>query len=635
MRFFRSNTILRTLTLAGWLMFSLIGGVSSGVAQSFSLGENDVEELVDVVSVFSMSVAESGGVYDAAVVVDIAPGWHINSAAPYQDYLIAAEVAFGSLEGIVPGDLIYPIGVDETLGEERMSVYTDQVIIPFRVTIDSNLSAGTYTLPITMTYQPCNDRECRAPEDVDVSLKITVGVGGHSINETVFAGQSEASEADLPDTRAVEPESELEQMIRDHGAWGYVLVLGLAFVTGLLLSFSPCTYPMIPITVSIFAGQERTVGRGFSLSLIYVGTMAFIYGIMGLVVSAVGGVFGAWLASPPVVIGIVIIFIVFALSMFGLYDLNIPASLRNKLGTTKGGGGVVGSIILGVVAALVVSPCVGPFVAGILLYIATNGSPVIGFFTLFSFALGLGTLFVIIGTFSSAINRLPQSGVWMETVKKFFGFILLLMAIYFLRPLISVEITALITALLLFVFGVFGGGLDRLTSESGFFPRLKKLLGILALIVGTYLLLGLMFSQGFLLPSASHWFPSMGAVSTVEETGITGWETDLATGLARARAENKPVIIDTWATWCANCRVLEKKTFSNPEVGVEAERFVPIKVQLEKSDSPETLAFKARFGLKAYSLPTTLLLDSQGEVHKIITGVVEPESLIIEMQRLH
>ncbi len=626
---------MRTLILTGWLMFCLVGVAHSSAAQSFGFGDDEAESLVEVRSVFSMSAAEPGGVFDAAVVVDVAPGWHINSATPYQDFLIAAEVTFGSLDGFTPAEVSYPKGTNEMLGEERMSVYANQVVIPFKIAISSNVALGTYSLPITMSYQPCNDRECRAPEDVEVPLKIEVGAGGHAINETIFAVGSQVSEATPVATESAEPESELEQMIRDHGAWGYVLVLGLAFVTGLLLSFSPCTYPMIPITVSIFAGQERSVGRGFFLSLIYVGTMAFIYGIMGLVVSAVGGVFGAWLASPPVVIGIVVIFVVFSLSMFGLFELQVPASLRNKLGTTKAGGGVVGSIILGVVAALVVSPCVGPFVAGILLYIATSGSPVVGFLTLFFFALGLGTLFIVIGTFSSAINRLPRSGEWMETVKKFFGFILLLMAIYFLRPLVSLEVTALTTALLLFAFGIFGGGLDRLPAEAGFFPRLKKFLGILALIVATYLLLGLMLSQGFLLPAASHWLPSGGTVSTVEETGIRNWETDLEAGLARALAENKPVIIDTWATWCANCRVLEKKTFHNPDVGLEAERFVPIKVQLEKSDSPETTAFKARFGLKTYSLPTTLLLDSKGNVQKIITGVIEPEDLIVEMERLH
>jgi thiol:disulfide interchange protein DsbD len=632
MKHSRNGSILRTLILTGWLMLSLTVGTFQAKAQSFGFGDDETEQLVDVVSVFSISTAAPGGVYEAAVIVDIASGWHINSATPYQDYLIAAEVQFGSIDGFVPGELIYPRGSDATLGEERMSVYDDRVVIPFEIAIDSEVAAGTYVLPVTMTYQPCNDTECRAPEDAEVPLKIVIGAAGRPINEAIFGSLNRASEATAPAPQAAEADSELEQIILDYGAWGYVLVLGVAFVTGLVLSFSPCTYPMIPITVSIFAGQERSVGRGFFLSLIYVGTMAFIYGIMGLIVSAVGGVFGAWLASPPVVIGIVIVFVVFSLSMFGLYDLNVPASLRNKLGTTQTGGGVVGSIILGVVAALVVSPCVGPFVAGILLYIATSGSLVVGFFTLFFFALGLGTLFVIIGTFSSAITRLPKSGDWMESVKKFFGFILLLMAIYFLQPLVSVGVTALITALLLLAFGVFGGGLDRLTSEAGFFLRLKKFLGVLALLVGTYLLLGLLFSQGFLLPAASHWLPSAGGVTAVEETGIKDWETDLDAGLARALAENRPVIIDTWATWCANCRVLEKKTFSKPEVGVEAERFVAIKIQLEKNDSPETIAFQSKFGLKTYSLPTTLLLNSQGEIHKIITGVIGPEDLIAEMQ---
>lgn len=631
----RQYTIMTVLTFICLTLVTLIGGVSFGAPQPFELDGVPTDELVDVSVLFSVSKAEPGGMYDAAIVAAIVPGWHINSATPHQDYLIAAEVRFGSVDGITPGDPDYPKGTDETLAEELTSVYSGRVVLPFRVTIDPDLAEGTYILPVTLTYQACNNRECRPPEDAERLLKIEVGADGQPINQAVFSGLKQTPTNVPSESERSEPLSELEQMIHDYGTWGYVLILGLAFVTGLLLSFSPCTYPMIPITVSIFAGQERSMGRGFFLSLVYVGTMAFIYGLMGLIVSAVGGVFGAWLASPPVVIGIAVIFIVFSLSMFGLYDLNIPASVRNKLGSAKGDGGVVGSIILGVVAALVVSPCVGPFVAGILLYIATSGSLVVGFLTLFFFALGLGTLFIVIGTFSSAINSLPRSGEWMDTVKKFFGFILLFMAIYFLRPLISMETTALTTALLLFAFGVFGGGLDRLTAEAGLFLRLKKLLGILALLVGTYLMLGLLFSQGFILPAASQWMPSVGGVSVVEETGIRNWETDLEAGLARARAENKPVIIDTWATWCANCRVLEKKTFSNPEVGAEAERFVPIKVQLETSNSPQTLAFKAKFGLKTYSLPTTLLLDSQGKVSKIITGVIEPEDLIVEMQRVH
>jgi len=624
---------MRVLTVLLWLITITGAGVASADVTAFALGDES-QDLVDAFSVLSISSTAPGETRQAAVVADIVPGWHINSARPYQDYLIPAEVSFDTVDGLTPSDIRYPAGTDETLSGERMSVYTGRVVVPFDVAIAADLAHGDYVLPVRFTFQPCNDRECRAPETVEVPVKIAVGSSGQPINEAIFSRVSVFPGAQTAPPAGVQEESELERLIREHGFWGYFLVLGLAFLTGLVLSFSPCTYPMIPITVSIFAGQERSVGRGFFLSLVYVGTMAIVYGIMGLIVSLVGGVFGAWLASPPVVIGIVAVFVIFALSMFGLYELQVPMALRQKLGTTRTGGGIVGSIVLGVVAALVVSPCVGPFVAAILLYIATHGSPVIGFVTLFVFALGLGTLFVVIGTFSSAINRLPRSGEWMESIKKFFGFVLLLMAVYFLRTLVSAEITALLTALLLIAFGVFGGGLDRLTQESGFFLRLKKFLGVLALLVGGYLLLGVLFAQGFLLGSSPSWLPVSGAVTQFENTGIRGWETDLDAALARAQAEGKPVLIDTWANWCHNCKVLERETFGHPDVGREAERFVPVKVQLEEGDSPETLAFKARFGLKVYSLPTTLLLDSGGNVQKIITGVIDPAGLITEMQRV-
>jgi thioredoxin:protein disulfide reductase len=624
---------MRFSSVAVWLSLLFVGVPALADVTSFDFGDESAD-LVTASIVSSVSASEAGQTFAAAVVVEMAPGWHINSAKPYQDYLIPAQITFDTLAALTMGNIRYPEGSQEKLGEELMSVYTRRVVIPFAVSIATGTVDGQYTLPIHFTYQPCNNRECRAPKTLDLPLNLSVGAGGTPINQAIFKSLTPTAPSSAAPVPAESNESDLEQLIRDYGFWGYFMALGLAYLMGLLLSFSPCTYPMIPITVSIFAGQERSVGRGFFLSLVYVGTMAVIYGLMGLVVALVGGVFGAWLASPPVVIGVSVVFVVFALSMFGLYDLNLPSSFRQKLGTRKTGGGVAGSIVLGVVAALVVSPCVGPFVAGILLYIATKGSPIIGFLTLFVFALGLGTLFVIIGTFSSAIGKLPRSGEWMETVKKFFGFVLLLMAIYFLRTLISPVLTALFTALLLLAFGVFGGGMDKLTNESGFFPRLKKYLGVIALLIGAYLLLGLLFSEGFILPSMAGRILSGGPQASVETTGITGWETDLEAGLGRAKAEGKPVIVDTWATWCANCKVLEKKTFNNPEVGREAARFVPVKVQLESENSPQTIAFKERFGLKTYALPTTLLLSSDGTVRRILPGVIQPADFIAELKKI-
>jgi len=619
------------------LPFILVAAILSANAQDFSFGSEEAqmsEKLVEIRPVFSYSKAAPGKTYQAALIVDIAEGWHINSAEPLQDFLIPAKLDIDTTEELTPVNPIYPRPLMIELMGEQMSVYDGRVVIIFDVIIDAGAKEEVREIPLTFEYQPCNDRECRAPVTDTAFLDIEIGEEGHPINETFFAEISEMPSEELADETEPAPQSDLEEIITKYGFWGYFMILGISFITGLLLSFSPCTYPMIPITVSVFAGQDRTVGRGFVLSLFYVASMAVMYGIMGLIVSLVGGVFGAWLASPGVVIGIAVVFVIFALSMFGLFELQVPASLRNKLGSAQTGGGVPGSIVLGIIAALVVSPCVGPFVASILLYVATYGSPVFGFITLFIFAMGLGTLYIIIGTFSSAINKLPNAGMWMESVKKFFGFVLILMALYFLRTIIPASLIAIITGLILIIFAVFGGAFDRLTEESKFFARIKKLLGILAFIIGLYLLVGTMMQQGFILPGASKWIPAGTTGVQAEKEDLIDWRTDLKSGLALAESQSKPVLIDTWATWCVNCRVLDRKTFSKPNVAAEAERFVPLKIQLETANSPETIAFMKRFNMSHYSLPTVLLLNSDGQVAKIIQGVIGPEEMIEEMQKV-
>ncbi len=619
--------------MAGLFLFS--NPVVSAQDDFFGTGgssEETVDQLAEAFSVFSYSAAQPGKTYSAAVTIDMLPEWHINSATPHQDWLIPVELNFDTVSGLTPHDIVYPAGTDMFLAGETMSVLGGRIILYYQITIADDAPKGNITLPVRVTYQACNDNECRPPMTKEVDLLILVGDEGQPEATDIFAGAVFSSDAGDQSAETGAEESELKRLIDTYGFWGYLLALGVAFITGLLLSFSPCTYPMIPITVSVFAGQKRSVGRGFVLSLFYVGSMAVVYGIMGLIVSLVGGVFGAWLASPPVVIGIAVVFVIFSLSMFGLYDLNVPASIRQKLGTASSGGGIVGSIILGVVAALIVSPCVGPFVAGILLYIASHGSPVIGFLILFVFALGLGTLFLIIGTFSSAITALPRAGEWMETVRKFFGFVLLLMALYFLRTIIPDTVSAVLTGILLLAMGVFGGGLDRLTGESNLFDRLKKFIGILALLFGIYFLMGTVLISGLILPPASEWLPVATGEKTSEKAELIPWETGFEAGLARARAEGKPVLIDTWATWCINCKVLDKKTFGNEEVAAEAARFVTLKIQLETLNSPITKEFMSRFGWKTYSLPTTLLLDSQGNTRYTLRGVVEPDDMLAKMR---
>ncbi|MEE9441860.1 MAG: cytochrome c biogenesis protein CcdA [candidate division Zixibacteria bacterium] len=618
-----------------FILLLMLGSVSAfGALTDLDKPWEDEGNVIQISPMLSYTSVQPGKVYPAALILDIEQGWHINSAYPKQVYYIGAELKFDTVSGLIPSDIKYPEAHTFLLLDEEMSVYDGKTAIYFNIRVADDAQSGNISLPLKFRYQPCDNKVCLAPETKEIDFIITVGDEGQPIASEIFAGidiaeiQSNEQSDQIP-----QDDSELARVIEKYGFWGYFMALGLAFIAGLLLSFSPCTYPMIPITVSIFAGQDRGVFRGFIMSLFYVGSMAIMYGIMGLIVSLVGGVFGAWLANPIVVVAIAIIFVIFSLSMFGLYELNIPSSIRQKLGTAQNKGGIAGPIILGIVAALVVSPCVGPFVAGILLYIATYGSPLFGFLTLFVFAIGLGTLYIIIGTFSSSISKLPGAGEWMDQIKRFFGFILLLMALYFLKTVISPEVSAILAGLLFLALAVFGGGLDRLSPESGFFLRLKKFVGILAFIAGLYFIIGSMLSQGFIFPAVSEWMPSMNLSSSAEKHLIP-WETDLQQGLDRAKTEGKPVLIDTWATWCINCRVLEKKTFNNPQVAAEAERFVPLKIQLEKADTPITKDFMARFGLKHYSLPTTLLLDSHGNVKRVMYGVVEPDDMIAEMQKI-
>ncbi len=571
-----------------------------------------------------------------AVRLELAPTWHVNSANPREEFLIPTRLDYVAPTGWrAAGPVVYPKGHDVLLLGDTMSVYESGATILVPLTSDANTSVGPVSITGTLHYQGCDDNSCVAPDEAALTWRTNVGSNNSSlkhpeifsevIHSAVVSGQSSAT----PDLSSAQEKSELEQLVDQYGFWGYILAFGLAFGTGFLLSFSPCTYPMIPITVSIFAGQARGPGRGFFLSLIYVLTMAVIYGIMGVIVATVGGVFGAWLAHPVVVAVIVAIFVIFSLSMFGLYELQVPEGMRNKLASKGGGEGIGGVIVLGAIAALVVSPCVGPFVAGIMLYVATAGSAVMGFAILFTFALGLGTLFVLIGTFSSSIQALPRAGTWMESVKKFFGFVLLLMALYFLRTLVSTELLALLTGLLLLGAGVFGGGFDRLTAESGFFPRLKKAFGVLCTVIGVYLLIGYFVATGLIWPPVQL---GGGLGASTEHIEKIPWNTDLNASLSSARSQGKPVVIDTWATWCANCRKLDERTWSDDAVAAEAGRFVPIKLQLETNDAPKTQDFLALFALKQYSLPTIILMDSGGRVHDIIFGYVGPEEMLARMR---
>jgi thiol:disulfide interchange protein DsbD len=633
----RSRGVPRTLRVLVATVVLLWAGVAfAGIPKDLFGVESDQTSILTAEGVASTDTAAVGDTIWLAVRLELAPGWHVNSAHPRQDFLIPTRFDVRAPAFLTLGQVVYPPGRTIALLGDSMSVYESGAIIFAPLVVGPGAPMGPIEISAALRFQGCDDKSCIAPEEAPLNWKPAIATQrGADRNAGLFAavrgqhGPSTGPWSLKPKSASGAPPSDLERLIVEHGTWGYLLAFLLAFGTGLLLSFSPCTYPMIPITVSIFAGQARGAARGFVLSLFYVLTMAILYGIMGTVVASVGGVFGAWLAHPVVVGLIVAIFVIFALSMFGLYELQVPERLRNRM-AGRGGEGIGGAIVLGAVAALVVSPCVGPFVAGIMLYVATAGSALLGFFILFTFALGLGTLFILIGTFSSAIQSLPRAGEWMESVKKFFGFVLLLMAVYFLRTLISTELTALLAGLLFLAAGVFGGGLDRLTAESNLFPRFKKAFGILCLILAVYLLGGYLVTTGLVWPPLELSAPAGSSAANGHDQ--IPWMTDLDEALGVAQRDGRPILIDTWATWCANCRKLDKATWSDERVAQEAARFVSVKLQLETNDAPQTRRFLDRFAIKQYSLPTIILINARGEVAEVIFGFVDAESMLARMR---
>lgn len=224
--------------------------------------------------------------------------------------------------------------------------------------------------------------------------------------------------------------SEFEKTLEDRGVLSALL---LVFLAGFLSSLTPCVYPLIPITISVFgASGAKSRGHGFVLSVVYVLGIALTYSLLGVMAASFGSVFGGAMQHPVVILGLVALFVVLGLSSAGLFDLRLPGDLQTRL-SGVGGAGLLGSFLMGLVAGIIAAPCVGPIVAGVLLYVASKQDVWLGGGMLFVFALGLGVIFLVLGTFSSLIQRLPRAGGWMESVKVVFGVVFFGMALYYLR----------------------------------------------------------------------------------------------------------------------------------------------------------------------------------------------------------
>ena len=393
------------------------------------------------------------------------------------------------------------------------------------------------------------------------------------------------------------------------GSWAYAL--GLIFLAGLATSLTPCVYPMIAITVSIFGARSSTSrGEAAALSTMFVLGIAALFTPLGLFAATTGGVFGAALANPFVLVGLALLFLALAASMFGAFDIDLPAGLKNRLATV-GGVGYKGAFFLGLCNALIAAPCTGPVLGFLLTWVGTTGNVAFGAIALFTYALGLGLLFWLVGTFSVS---LPKSGQWLEWVKSVFGIVMVVAALYYVRDLIpglmdlaEKSPRALALGAILIALGVGLGAIHLTFHDPSKLARARKGAGIALSVVGLAALVG--YTQA--MPEGAH----------------IAWGDDYHAALAQAQTEQRPLLVDFGASWCGACKELEQKTFSDPRVVREGSRFVPVRVDLSPGkDSPEKRQVLARYEQRG--LPLVVLHKPSGEVVSKVTSFVEPDAFL-------
>ncbi len=481
---------------------------------------------------------------------------------------------------------------DETFG--KVEVYYEGVSI--RLPVERN-SSGTQPLMLTISSQGCADAGvCYPPQKQTLSLELP---------DPVMSPAAATLEASID-----EPDH-IARLFRQADLW---LLLVSFFGFGLLLSLTPCVFPMIPIVSGIIVGSGRDGHgvshlRGFILSLAYVLGMAGTYALAGVAAGLTGTLLSSVLQNPWALSGFALVFVALSLSMFGFYELQLPSFLQSKISEEAGhlkSGSLAGVVLMGGLSAVMVGPCVAAPLAGALLYIGQSGDAILGGAVLFCMALGMGAPLLAVGL--SAGTLLPKSGPWMEAVKKAFGVVLLATALWIVSPLIPTAVQMGIWALLLIVPAIFMHALDSLPPHATGWHRFWKGIGVVMLIVGAACLLGaLSGAKDPLRPLAE-----LGRAQKAGAQRGLSFErvASLAELEARLKAAGKPVMLDFYADWCVTCKEMERDTFSDARVQQKLAGILLLQVDVTANTGADK-ALLQRFNL--FGPPAIVFFNSTGE----------------------
>ena len=535
----------------------------------------------------------------------IAPGYYL-----YR-HTLGAETSSTSVQLARP---TLPPGLakfDEEYGDTF--VFYDDVAMTVPLT---RSGPDAQSLPLTIRFQGCKENSiCYPPQAVATTMDLPAATAAGAAVRAASAATSAGVAAEAAPAAAPESEQDrLFTLIRD----GNLLAVMAMFAgLGLLLSFTPCCLPMYPILSGIIVGNSGEAGsaRAFLLSVAFVLGMAVTYTLLGAVFAAAGSQVQAVMQQPAVIIVVALLFVALALSMFGLFDLQIPASWQTKLNTISGqqrSGSFIGAGIMGIISAAVVTTCVTPPLVAALTVIAKTGDVARGALALFALAIGMGIPLLAIG--ASAGRLMPRAGAWMVSVKAAFGLMMLGMAVWMLDRLWPGTLTLALWAVLLVMGGIFLGAFAPLDGSATLPRKLGKGFGIVAILYGAALLVGaLAGNEDALQPLQFARAPSVTGDNPSGDTHLqfTRIKTvgDLERAVATATAEGRPVVLDFYADWCVSCKEMEKYTFPDPAVRTALTDAVVLQADVTGVDA-EDQALMQRFGI--IGPPTIMFFTADG-----------------------
>lgn len=510
-------------------------------------------------------------------------------------------------------------------------------IYPYDVQIDVDLDrrAAAQSFTLQVSYQGCSETFsiCYPPEQKTISFDLAAT----SAVDVAAENNMQSNAISSPLISAQTPLAEQDQITRTLAQDNLPKILLVFLGLGLLLAFTPCVFPMIPILSSIIVGEGEKVTsrRAFLLSLVYVLAMSVTYTAAGVLTGLLGGNIQAMLQNIWVIGAFSLLLVLLALSMFGFYQLQLPSFLQQKLhriGQQQRGGKFYSVAMMGLLSGLIVGPCLAPPLAGALLFISQQADPLVGGAALFSMSMGMGIPLLIIGT--SAGTLLPHAGEWMESIKAVFGVMLLALAIWMLDRVLPGWITLSLSGSLLIISAIYLGALNILSIDASGWQKFWKGSGLILLFSGALLLVGAASGGHSIWQPLKHL--SLGNTNTLKsEPSLDFIAVNSLTELNQQLAQTtRPVMLDFYADWCTDCKNMEQTTFKDPQVVALFSDFTLLKLDMTDNTAAHQALLK---DLKVFGPPTMVFFTSSGTeiTGQRLVGHVSANAMLSHLQQLN